>query len=106
MHRNGWALSVFICSQAVAQTAAEPSRGQLLYGTHCVECHNTQMHWRDDKLATDWPGLKLQVQRWQAREKLSWSEADVLDVTRHLNDTIYRYKQTTDLVGSLDLPRR
>jgi mono/diheme cytochrome c family protein len=99
------AFAALACNPAAAQTAADPSRGQLLYGTHCVECHNTQMHWRDQKLATDWASLKAQVRRWQARAQLNWSEADIVAVTRHLNDTIYRYTQTTDLVG-LAAPRR
>ena len=95
---------VLNCSHAAAQTAPGPSRGQLLYGTHCVECHNTQVHWRDGKLATDWISLKAQVRRWQARALLGWSDADIVAVTRHLNDSIYRYRQTTDLL-SLSTPR-
>ena len=49
-----------VLAPAHAQTAA-PSRGQLLYGTHCVECHTTQMHWRAQRLARDWDSLKGQV---------------------------------------------
>jgi mono/diheme cytochrome c family protein len=101
----GVAAMVLICSHAAAQTPPGPSRGQLLYGTHCVECHNTQVHWRDSKLATDWVSLKALVRRWQARALLEWSEADIVAVTRHLNDTIYRYRQTTDLLG-MALPLR
>jgi mono/diheme cytochrome c family protein len=100
----GVAAMVLVCSHAAAQTAPNPSRGQLLYGTHCVECHNTQVHWRDGKLATDWISLKAQVRRWQARALLDWSESDIVAVTRHLNEHIYRYRQSTDLVG-LSAPR-
>ena len=62
-----------------------------LYATHCVACHNEQMHWRDKKQAVDWASLKAQVQLWQATGMLSWSEDDVMQVTRHLNDTYYRF---------------
>jgi len=86
------------CSAALAQERA-PSRGELLYTTHCVACHTTQMHWRDRKLATDWPSLKAQVQRWQATARLDWSDADVTEVARFLNDTIYRHPQTSGQVG-------
>ena len=78
---------------AQAQPAAPPSRGQLLYSTHCIECHNTQMHWRANKQARDWATLRLQVVRWQATAGLSWSDADIDEVVRHLNDTIYHYPQ-------------
>lgn len=95
------------CSAAQAQAASVPagstvvptSRGQALYGTYCIACHNTQVHWRDAKLATDWPSLKAQVNRWQERAGLAWSNADVVEVARYLNDAIYRYPQTSDLVG-------
>lgn len=71
----------------------EPSRGRLLYQTHCVACHDSQMHWRDRRVARDWPGLVAQVRAWQERANLGWSETDVVEVARHLNDTIYRHKR-------------
>jgi mono/diheme cytochrome c family protein len=83
----------------LAQAGAQPSRGQLLYDTHCVACHDTQVHWRDARAATDWRSLKAEVRRWQARALLDWSEADIVQVTRHLNERIYRFAQTEDLVG-------
>jgi mono/diheme cytochrome c family protein len=74
-----------------AQGLAQPgSRGQLLYGNHCGACHTTQMHWRDKKLVTDWDSLKVQVRRWQAAAQLNWTEDDIDDVARFLNDTHYR----------------
>ena len=87
-------------AQAQAATPARaPTRGELLYTTHCVACHTTQMHWRDQKLATDWPSLKAQVQRWQATARLQWGDDDVTEVARFLNDTIYRYPQTSNRVS-------
>ncbi len=78
---------------AAAQTAVPPpSRGALLYETHCVECHTTQMHWRAQRLARDWGSLRAQVQRWQALARLDWDAGDVDEVTRYLNDTVYRFE--------------
>jgi cytochrome c553 len=70
--------------------AQAQTRGELLYVTHCVACHNEQMHWRDKKQVVDWPSLKAQVQLWQATALLNWTEDDVQQVARHLNDTYYR----------------
>jgi mono/diheme cytochrome c family protein len=60
---------------AQAQPAPEPppSRGQLLYTTHCIECHTTRMHWRNQRLARDWETLKAQVRLWQGVASLGWS---------------------------------
>lgn len=99
------ALAVQAQSNPVGGTVVVPaSRGQALYNTHCIACHTTQVHWRDARLATNWDSLKREVRRWQAANALAWNEADVVQVARHLNDTIYRYPQTSDLIG-FALPR-
>ena len=86
---------------AAAQSAPPPDRGELLYDTHCRACHTEQVHWRDKRAATDWPGLKEEVRRWQAAARLGWSEADIVAVARHLNEFIYHLPQTGDGIGSL-----
>ena len=91
-----WAFAVAFGALALASTAHAESRGELLYSTHCIACHTSQMHWRDQRSATDWQSLKAQVQRWQGAASLDWSEADVLVVTRYLNETIYRFEQKAD----------
>ena len=86
-----------------SQTPAA-TRGQLLYTTHCIACHTTQMHWRDDRKAHDWDSLKTHVRRWQGTAGLQWDDADIAEVARHLNDTIYRFPQTADRL-SMGSPR-
>jgi mono/diheme cytochrome c family protein len=86
-------------TMAQVQPQPVPTRGELLYTTHCITCHTTQMHWRDDKQATDWESIKVQVRRWQRTTGLAWSDADITEVSRYLNDTIYQYPQTGGSVG-------
>lgn len=83
-------LMLALCAGAAA--AADDSRGRLLYETHCIACHTTQMHWRDQRVVKDWAGLLVQVQAWQARARLDWPAADVEAVARHLNETIYKLR--------------
>ncbi len=87
-----WSALLCLVFGAAAQ-AQPPSRGELLYTTHCVACHSTQMHWRQKKLVTTWGALRAQVQRWQGVAGLEWSEVEVEEVARYLNDTIYRYPE-------------
>jgi mono/diheme cytochrome c family protein len=91
-----------VASLAMAQPAppAAPTRGQLLYATHCIECHNSQMHWRARQQARNWATLRLEVWRWQDAASLGWSDADIDEVTRHLNDTIYHFVQPRPTAGS------
>jgi mono/diheme cytochrome c family protein len=78
---------------AVAQPRPEttPSRGELLYSTHCIACHTAEMHWRQKKLATDWESLERQVRRWAANAGLAWPDDDVAAVARYLNAAYYRF---------------
>lgn len=80
-----------LAAASVHAQEAEPARGQLLYGTHCIECHSTQMHWRDQRLARDWGSLVVQVRRFQGIAGLDWSAEDIEAVARYLNETIYRF---------------
>ena len=86
------AACLFCGNVATAQTAPNvESRGALLYSTHCIGCHTTQIHWRDKKLATNWSTLMDQVRRWSSNTGLAWSEDDILLVTRHLNTLYYHF---------------
>jgi mono/diheme cytochrome c family protein len=94
-------LAALAATAFTAQAAPEaPTRGELLYTTHCIACHNSQMHWRDQRLATDWASLRAQVRRWQGVANLGWSDDDILEVARHLNNRIYRYPVSGDKVVS------
>jgi mono/diheme cytochrome c family protein len=83
------------CGLALAQAQGpaphEAGRGELLYSVHCIACHTTKMHWREKKLAVDWPTLLKQVNRWQAFSELGWRQADIEEVARYLNALYYHY---------------
>ena len=98
------AVGVLFSAMAIAPSAHAESRGELLYSTHCISCHTSEVHWRDKKAATDWASLKFQVRRWQENAGLGWGEGDIQDVTRYLNESIYRYEQTSNSL-TLFLPR-
>lgn len=91
-------VALLLLSAATGAVRAQGAdRGQLLYSTHCIECHTVQMHWRSQRLARDWETLRAQVVRWQSTARLQWSEADIDAVARHLNDTVYRFPRSQAL---------
>jgi hypothetical protein len=92
--------TVLTCSLVAAPSAMAQSRGELLYTTHCIACHTTEMHWRDRRAASNWPSLRDQVRRWQEAASLAWTDSEILDVARYLNETIYRFEQTADRVSA------
>lgn len=38
--------------------------------------------------------LKVQVRRWQDAASLAWSDDDILEVSRYLNESIYHFAQS------------
>ena len=102
------ASATLFAGSASAQTP-QKTRGELLYETHCIACHTTQVHWREKKTATDLPSLRAEVRRWQTATQLNWSEDDITEVTRHLNQSFYRFTQPGSVVsaapnGRIDQP--
>jgi hypothetical protein len=89
----GAGLLVLCGNTLAAGTPALPaaSRGELLYATHCISCHNVDIHWRDKRLVTDRISLQREVYRWQETSSLDWSEDDVAEVARYLNVLYYAY---------------
>ena len=93
MARSACAVASVVLAALFARVDAAPpaSRGELLYTTHCIKCHSTQMHWRAQRRATDLATLEEQVRLWQGRAMLSWDEDDIAAVTHYLNQRIYRF---------------
>lgn len=79
-------------SSAQLPPPASPSRGELLYATHCIACHTREVHWRQKKLARDWASLQLQVRRWAANAGLGWSDEEIADVAGYLDAKLYRFR--------------
>ena len=92
-HANwaGSAAAALLLGPLLLPAAVGQDRGELLYTTHCVACHTEQLHWRDKRQAVDWPSLAAQVRLWQATGALGWSEDDITQVTRFLNEAYYRF---------------
>jgi mono/diheme cytochrome c family protein len=86
-----FAACLVAAAPSAAQAAGLPTRGELLYSTHCIACHSREIHWRQKKLATDWASLEAQVRRWARNAGLGWSNEEIADVTRYLNAVHYRY---------------
>ena len=74
-----------------AQPGYDEKRGELLYSIHCASCHDSEIHWREKKLVTDWHTLKEQVNRWEINMNLDWNNDDTADVAAYLNAIYYHF---------------
>jgi mono/diheme cytochrome c family protein len=69
--------------------AADVERGRLLYETHCIFCHDSRVHKRDSKIATNYDEIRGQVLRRQGNVFLRWSTSDIDAVATYLARSIY-----------------
>jgi mono/diheme cytochrome c family protein len=88
---HAWIWIIVVATTALAQPAPSASRGELLYNTHCIACHTAEVHWRQQKLATDWTSLERQVRRWAGNTGLAWSDEEIVDVARYVNAAYYHF---------------
>ena len=102
MNRGRHTLFAIVASALGVMTmpAAGQSRGELLYFTNCQTCHSEQVHWRDNRLATNWSSLVAQVRRWQSVGRLGWNDEDIREVARFLNEEVYNFLETADTLTS------
>jgi mono/diheme cytochrome c family protein len=69
-----------------------PSRGQLLYENHCMQCHQSQLYIRDHRKAQSREELYRWVAHWASELKLNWRAEDVNDVAEYLEGRFYRFE--------------
>lgn len=89
------ALAAFISGLAVAQSGDSQSgdsvRGMYLYENHCVQCHASVVHVREDRQATTPEQVDAFVRRWTAYLELPWTEEEIRDVLSHLRARYYEF---------------
>lgn len=73
-----------------AQPVRAASRGELLYTTHCIACHDDNIHWRDQRRVTGSRSLRSEVNRWQQVLGLGWGKEDIDEVAQYLQALYYR----------------
>ena len=80
------------CSVPVSAGA---DRGRLLYENHCTSCHASTVHIRDQRKSKTPAEMRAWILRWSGELKLGWSEDELADVYRHLNNRYYKFPVAT-----------
>jgi len=83
------ALSCGILPNPSWSEAVNIERGRLLYENHCLSCHESRIHIRNNRSAHSIQGVYRQVVRWSRELELSWRNSEVVDVSQYLYRTFY-----------------
>lgn len=71
----------------------KPTRGQMLYENHCLSCHESQMHIRQNTKVKQLSQLHHFVLIRSSELKLQWGEDERNAVTNYLNMRFYKLKE-------------
>lgn len=74
----------------VTAVVLNSQNGKLLYDVHCIACHTTQAHWRDNSIVSSWSDVLVQVERWQKNAGQHWGSSEIGDVAAYLNALFYK----------------
>lgn len=94
MRRTSLALSALALGLAVTSTAhaqGDPAHGKKLYMDNCLQCHDTSVHTRPDKIIFSKKALRKRVEFCDANAGSNFSAQDLSDVTEWLNSEFYKY---------------
>jgi mono/diheme cytochrome c family protein len=84
-------LGCALAGTGLSANAQDLGRGELLYQTNCISCHESVVHVRRDRRALSPEQLKAQVTRWSRVARPEWSEGEIADVIHYLNDKYYKF---------------
>jgi mono/diheme cytochrome c family protein len=85
-----------LVAASAGASAQDPGRGELLYQTSCIACHDSVVHIRSDRRALSPEQLRAQVVRWAGIARPEWSDEDIADVVRYLDTTYYKFPPKTE----------
>lgn len=78
-------------SQRLLAPVLQPDRGQMLYENHCLTCHESVVHIRENQRARSFAQVTGWVVRWASGLQLDWRAEEIEDVVRYLNRRFYNY---------------
>jgi mono/diheme cytochrome c family protein len=87
------AFSVLLAYSIPASAGAE--RGRLLYENHCMSCHTSTVHVREQRKSKAPAEMHAMILRWSRELKLYWSEDELADVYQYLNNRYYKFPDGT-----------
>jgi len=87
------ALLISLAGAVSSALAVDVERGRMLYENHCISCHESVVHIRNDRKAKSLGEVNWQIARWATERRLEWRYDEVREVSRYLNAHYYQFPQ-------------
>ena len=79
-------------AQAASMLLGDAAKGKKLVEAGCTTCHGTEVYSRKDRKVKTIEGLIGQVGRCNTNLARHYSDAQLNDVVKHLNDAYYKFE--------------
>jgi mono/diheme cytochrome c family protein len=84
-------LMLLMPSAYAASALGDDANGKRLYEANCVECHDSSVFTRKDRLVQSLDALKKQVANCTHMAKKEFSASETQDLLNYLNDQFYHF---------------
>jgi mono/diheme cytochrome c family protein len=79
-------------SAYAASLPGDPAKGKRLYEKNCTGCHNTSVLNRKDRVVQSLESLQEQLVSCSHMAKKEFSESEMQDLLKYLNDEFYDFR--------------
>ena len=79
-------------AQAASMLPGDAAKGKKLVEAGCTSCHGSEVYTRKDRKVKSVEGLMGQVGKCNANLARNYSDAQLNDVVKHLNDAYYKFE--------------
>jgi mono/diheme cytochrome c family protein len=87
----GASLMLLMPSAYAASLPGDSANGKRLYDANCVECHDSSVFTRKDRLVQSLDALTKQVANCTHMAKKEFSASETQDLLKYLNDQFYHF---------------
>lgn len=84
--------SLVQAAQAESLLLGDAAKGKKLVEAGCTTCHGTEVYTRKNRKVKSIEGLMGQVEQCNTNLARHYSDAQLNDVVKHLNDAYYKFE--------------
>jgi cytochrome c5 len=89
----GVLLLVLLMPSAYASSLpGDAANGKRLYDANCMECHDTSVFTRQDRIVQSFDALKKRLAGCEHMAKKEFSDSETQDLLKYLNDQFYHFR--------------
>jgi len=85
-------LILLLSSAYAAALPGDSAEGKRLHDANCMECHNTDIYARKDRIVQSFDALEKQLVGCTHMAKAELSKSEMQDLLKYLNDQFYHFR--------------